>query len=265
MGLFDTIRQPFLKKKLRKEQLEALNSTLWRAIADGKITDEELGEINGYFYDSELTTEEIQKAQADVFSQLVYQAIADRRVSDEEFRSLEHIADRFSLSDQTRQWMQQQIQYFRVFNHIEAGGDLPSVIPGSVIMQKNEICHLSVPGILYEERVVRSTYQGGSRGVSLRVMKGVSFRVGAHRGQIQSERALVPVSQGVFNVTNQRLVFSGDAKSNSTAYPKLLDFQVYADAIQYSITSRQKPVIVGFPTIENAELSALVISRLLNS
>ncbi len=261
MGFFDK----FGKGKLRKEQLEQLNSTLWRIVADGKVTEEELAEINHFFYDSELSPEEIQKAQADVFMQLVYQAIQDRRVTDDEFRSLEHVADRFSLSPQLRGWMQQQIQYYRLFHFIEQGGTLPSIAPQNVLLQKNEECHISVSASLLEERVVRSTYQGGSRGVSIRLMKGVSYRVGAHRGQIQSERALVPVSNGTFSVTNQRLIFSGDKKSNATAYPKLLDFQVYADAVQYSTTSCQKPMIVGFPAQENAELAALVISRVINS
>ena len=261
MGLFDK----FGKGKLRKEQLEQLNSTLWRVVADGNVTDDELAEINHFFYDSELSPEEIQKAKADVFTQLVYQAIQDRRVSEAEFRSLEHVADRFTLPPQLRGWMQQQIQYFRLFDFIEQGGRLPIAAPQNVLLQKNEECYMSVPASLFEEKVVRSTYQGGSHGVSIRLMKGVSYRVGAHRGQIQSERALVPVSNGAFSVTNQRLIFSGDKKSNATAYPKLLDFQVYADAVQYSTTSRQKPIIVGFPASGDAELAALVISRVINT
>jgi hypothetical protein len=265
MGLFDKIRQPFLKKKLRGEQLDQLNDTLWRIVADGKVTDDEVAEINSFFADSELSAEEIQKAIADIFSQIVYQAVADRRVSEQEFRSLEHIADRLSLPAQTRYWMQQQIQYFRLFSEIEAGGDLPVGKAPNIILQKGEECHRSIPGALYEERVVRSTYQGDSHGVSIRIMKGVSYRVGAHRGQIQSERALVPVSDGQFSVTNKRLIFSGNKKSNATAYLKLLDLQVYADAIQYSTTTRQKPIIVGFQHSEEAELSALIISRIINS
>ncbi|MFM9905293.1 MAG: hypothetical protein ACKVQJ_12065 [Pyrinomonadaceae bacterium] len=264
MGLFDKIRQPFLKRKLRKEQLESLNSDIWQIVSDGKVTDEELSQINKYFYDSELSTEEVQKALTDVFSQLVYQAVSDRRVSEVEFQSLEHIANRFSLSAEAHTRLSEQIQYFRLFSQIEAGEELPTITPPNVVLQKNEECYLSIPGALYEERVVRSSYQGGSSGVSIRVMKGVSYRIGAHRGQIQSERAIVPVSDGQFNITNQRLIFSGSNKSNATTYGKLLDLQLYADALQYSTTTRQKPIIVKFRSGEEAELCALVISRAMN-
>ncbi len=264
MGLFDKIKQPFLTRKLRKQNLKELNATLWRSVADGKITDEELTQINSYFHDGDLSADEIQKALAGVFSQLVYQAISDRRVSDKEFQSLDHIADRLSVAPRLRQWMNQQIQYFRLFNVIESGGDLPIGQPQNLILQKGETCHLCIPASLYEERVIRSSYQGGSRGVSIRIMKGVSYRIGANRGQIQSERGMVCVSKGHFIVTNQRLAFSGDRKSASSVFNKLLDFQVYWDAIQYSVTNRQKPFIVSFQRNEEAELSALVISRLMN-
>jgi hypothetical protein len=264
MSLFNKIRQPFAKKRLRREQLEALSATLWRVVADGQITDAELAEIDRFFYDSELSVEEIQKAEADVFSQLVYQAISDRRVTDAEFQSLDHIAVRLALAPQVRNQLRQQIEYYQMLHRLESGGELPTAEARNIILQKNEICHLSLPAVLYEERFVRSTYQGGSRGVSFRIMKGVSYRVGAHRGDIQAERALVPVSDGTFSVTNKRLIFSGNKKSNSTPIPKLLDLQLYADAIQYSITTRQKPVIVGFSD-QSAELCAVVISRLINT
>ena len=264
MGLFDKIKHSFGSGKLKKEQIDELNATVWRAVADGKITDEELEQINSYFYNSELSPEEVQNALADVFTQLVYHAVSDRRVSDIEFQSLEHFANRLSVSIELRQWMYQQIQYYRLFNFIESGGTLPIGQPQNLILQKAEVCHLCLPASLYDERVIRSNYQGGSRGVSIRIMKGVSYRVGASRGFVQAERGLACISQGYFIVTNQRLAFSGDKKSASTAFNKLLDFQVFADAIQYSVTNRQKPFLVGFPRIEDAELSALVISRIMN-
>ena len=75
---------------------------------------------------------------------------------------------------------------------------------------------------------------------------------------------MVPVSEGYFIVTNQRIVFSGDKKSVATPFNKLIDLQVYADAIQFAVSNRQKPVIVKFNTAEESELSALIVSRLIN-
>lgn len=264
MGIFDKLSQPFQAKKLKKEQLDRINQLIWQAVADGIVTDDESKEIDSFFYGSELEAADVQKAKSNVFVDLVRQAIADRRVTSAEYTALENIGKQLSLHPDALNWMRAQVQNFRFLSHIEEGGPLPTVQAPSMILQKGEIAHVAVPAQMYEERVVRSTYQGGSRGVSIRLMKGISYRVGGHRGQIQSERALVIKSTGTFVITNQRLVFSGDKKSAATTYSKFLDFQVYSDAIQYSVTNRQKPFIIGFPENDTSELCALIISRILN-
>ena len=64
-----------------------------------------------------------------------------------------------------------------------------------------------------EEKVISRKYQGGSQGMSFRVMKGVSYRVGGHRGHITSETGVVAVSDGELILTNNRVIFRGDKKS----------------------------------------------------
>lgn len=265
MNFFDKIKQPFKSRKLKKGQLEEIRKILWDSVADGRIDETELERINSFFSQSELTTEEFNQARSDVFTQIVYEAMRDRRVTDSEYDSLEQIADHFNLPTELKKWTREKIAYFRLFSEIESGGDLPAGNPSDLILQKGELCHLSVPASLSEERVIRSSYKGGSHGVSIRIAKGLSYRVGQQRGHLESERGLVVVSEGYFIATNQRLVFSGNKKSVSSPFAKLLDFQVYSNAIQYSVTNRQKPITVGFSNPEDAELSALVVSRLINA
>ena len=131
-------------------------------------------------------------------------------------------------------------------------------------MQKGEVCHVSLPATLVEERVVLRNYQGGSRGVNLRLVKGVSFRLGQQQGKMVSQSGIVPVSEGYFVITNKRLVFSGDRKSITTPIEKLIDLHIFADGLNYSVTTRQKPVIIRLSAPEEAELSALVIPQLIN-
>ncbi len=71
-------------------------------------------------------------------------------------------------------------------------------------------------------------------------MKGVSFRVGAHSGQLVTDTADVPVSDGEFIITSQRLIFRGNSKSFDTKYEKLLEMHNHIDGIYYSETNRQK-------------------------
>jgi hypothetical protein len=79
-----------------------------------------------------------------------------------------------------------------------------------------------------------------------------------------SQSGLVPVSEGYFIITNKRLVFSGNRKSVSTNLDKLLAIEVYADGLMLSSTSRQKPTFIKFERPPEAELAAVLISRVLN-
>src|SRR5215813_13979532 len=105
----------------------------------------------------------------------------------------------------------------------------------------NEKAYWVENGALYEPRVVRRYYEGGSSGVSFRVMKGVNFRVGAHRGNLVSETENVPVSSGTLIITNLRIAFVGDRKSFSTEFRKILDAQPAMDGIRFSEKGKQKP------------------------
>ena len=264
MSFLTNITHPFQKRKIRKEQLQEIEERLMTAVSDGQITDDKLAGVDSFFNESALTAEEYQKVRCDVFAKIVYKAIEDRRVTDDELALLNNVIEKLAIPPEVERWANDKIGYFRWFSKIESGGELPVGTPSNLILQKDEKCHLSIPGSLIEERVVRSNYVGGSRGVSFKIAKGVRYRVGQNRGHIQSERGMVPVSEGYFIVTNQRIVFSGDKKSVETTFKKLIDLQVYSDAIQFAVSNRQKPVIVRFNTPEESELSALIVSRLIN-
>jgi len=75
---------------------------------------------------------------------------------------------------------------------------------------------------------------------------------------------IVPISDGYFVITNKRLVFSGDRKSVTTTIDNLVDLHVFSYGLNYSVTARQKPVIIRLSVPEEAELCALVITRLIN-
>lgn len=264
MGIFDKLKVTFSSGKLKKEQLEKLRETIWNVVTDGEVTDRELEVINKLYSESELSQEDLQKLRNEVFTQIVHQAISDRRVTESELRSLNHLIERLEISPEIESWAEKQIGYYRLFTLIESGESLPQGSPIGLILQKNEVCHLSLPAQLLEERVVSRNYSGGSRGVNVRLIKGVSFKVGQNRGQMVSQTGLVIISEGYFIITNKRLVFSGDRKSVSTAIEKLLDLNVFSNGLSFSATNRQKPTIIQLSVSEEAELCALIISRLIN-
>jgi hypothetical protein len=263
MGFLDKITKPFQDRKLKNEQLLQLRELLVNAVSDLELTDQELLQIKNYFADSKLNAEDFAKIRDEAFMHAVNLAMVDKRVSFEELTALDDIALKLGISRLYYEKIRSGLGIYYLLDTVEKG-ILPEIEPESIILQKNEIAHIEVPSFLLEERVVSRQYTGRSQGVSFRIMKGVSYRVGATRGQLLTQTGIVNVSDGTFVITNKRIIFSGNRKSFNSSLEKILDIQLYNDALQISLTNRQKPVIVGMYSPQTIELCGTLISHLLN-
>jgi hypothetical protein len=131
--------------------------------------------------------------------------------------------------------------------------------PPNVILRDGELVFLVTSGVAVEEKVVRREYAGGSRGVSIRVAKGVSFRVGNSRGHSVPISELVPISEGQLIITSLRVIFQGNPKSFADPIEKLIDIGPGVDGLRYSVMNRTKPRMVRYApgTDYEAVLAAL--------
>jgi hypothetical protein len=131
--------------------------------------------------------------------------------------------------------------------------------PPNVILRDGELVFLVTSGVAVEEKVVRREYAGGSRGVSIRVAKGVSFRVGNSRGHSVPISELVPISEGQLIITSLRVIFQGNPKSFADPVEKLIDIGPGVDGLRYSVMNRTTPRMVRYApgTDYEAVLAAL--------
>ena len=74
-------------------------------------------------------------------------------------------------------------------------------------------------------------YVGGSQGVSVRVAKGVYFRMGGFRGHSIEMCDIEQVDIGMLGVTTQHLYFAGLRQSFRIPYAKVVTFTPFTDAI----------------------------------
>src|SRR6056297_2840301 len=111
----------------------------------------------------------------------------------------------------------------------------------SIILKKNETPLIALADVvtLVEERV-RYTYQGGSSGVSLRIMKGVSYRVGGFKGERVPVEEQKIIDVGSLVITNKRVIFTGPKKSTSFNINKIIGIEVYDDGIRVNREGKQK-------------------------
>lgn len=163
-------------------------------------------------------------------------------------------------SDIPNEWA--RLQRCETLARIREHGPQPIAVM-NVILRKGEQAYWAQPARLYEEKIMSKRYEGGSHGMSIRVMKGVSFRVGAHRGQLVTDTADAPVSDGEFIITSQRLIFRGNSKSFDTKFEKLLEVQNHINGIYFSETNRQKQRKIQYLQ-QNGDIIVEILSYLMS-
>ena len=83
----------------------------------------------------------------------------------------------------------------------------------------------------YLEDKTRRQYVGGSRGVSVRIMKGVYYRMGAFKGHTVENTERVHIDTGFFAITNKNIYFAGSHKGLRVPYSKIVSFEPFSDGI----------------------------------
>lgn len=115
------------------------------------------------------------------------------------------------------------------------GGSIPQriTIDGNlpINLQKGEQVVWAFPNCKYFEDKVRRTYVGGSKGVSVRVMKGVYYRTGSFKGRSVEHTERVHMDTGLVAITNKHIYFAGSAKSTRIPYTKIVSFEPFSDGI----------------------------------
>ncbi|NYB53053.1 MAG: zinc ribbon domain-containing protein [Methanobacteriaceae archaeon] len=148
------------------------------------------------------------------------------------------------LSNEEKRIMEQkaaQNDLVNFVNQLDAGNVNLSTIPNPPIMlKKGEEACVVLGGItLREARAVRHT-RGAYGGPTIRVAKGVSFRMGSVAARSESHEELRNIDQGTLVLTNKRLVFIGSKRTINIDLRKIIAIEAYKDGIASQRENKQK-------------------------
>lgn len=103
--------------------------------------------------------------------------------------------------------------------------------PLPINLQKGEKIVWAYNKCSYLEDKVNRQYVGGSRGASIKIMKGVYYRVGAFKGSTISTVERVLVDRGLVILTDKNIYFAGPTKSLRIPYSKVVTFLPFEDGV----------------------------------
>lgn len=114
-------------------------------------------------------------------------------------------------------------------------GNIPNRVAVSgmpvINFQKDEKIVWAFPNTQYHEDKSRKQFVGGSAGVSIRVMKGVYYRIGAFKGNPVECAQRIHIDTGWLAITNRNIYFTGDKKILRMPYVKIISIAPYSDGI----------------------------------
>jgi hypothetical protein len=171
------------------------------------------------------------------WAQMLDQFLDDSILTQDEQRKLLEFANRFDL---TPEELNTNGAYDRAIKANILSELLQGRTPEAQVnfslpfnLKKTEIVVYLFPSVSYLEERTRRTYVGGSHGVSVRVMRGVYYRVGAFKAKPVVTSQMEYIDSGLLLITSENLYYRGDRKSFRVPYSKIVSFTQYADGIGF--------------------------------
>jgi len=263
MGIIQKIINKYKEAKQKSLNKKEFREILLQAVSDGKLTKEEIDYLDEKKAELGLTDDDIKGIRAEIYAVAFSVAKEDQQITEEEEKELEEIQKYLGLADDEIQTSKKELARLRLLNEIQKG-NLPTVPVTNLVMEKGEKAYWAEPAILMEVKVINRRYEGGWEGVSFRIMKGVSYRVGGYRGHIVSETGLVPVRDGELVITSNRIIFRGDVKAFAIKLDKILDIQIFTDGLKFTENNKSIPRIIKFKQQGNYDIVGAVLSYAIN-
>jgi hypothetical protein len=187
-----------------------------------------------------------------LYSDLFVEFESDEELDKNELETLQDLEESLSLTHEEVDFEQRVLPYHYVYM-IKNEGKLPKVNLKcetgftKPILKANEEIHFWMPAILNEMKTVNLGYQGGSSGISIRAMKGVSFRVGACRGHVNKAQKSVTTSMGHLMITNKRIMLHPLPGNKPVSIPlnKILSYNCFENGVEIYKEGREKGFFFG--------------------
>lgn len=186
---------------------------------------------------AEMTPEHMKRVMALKRTELVDKALEDHILTEDEEYRLKSIIDAFSLPQSAidERGHLSQLVKAAILRDLQAGTPKTRISldrPLPFKLQTKEVVLWAFPQTRLLERITKRKITGGSTGASIRVMKGLYWRVGAFQGTPISWDETHHTDTGLLILTNKNILFSGPVRNQRILYTRLASIDPYRDAIE---------------------------------
>jgi hypothetical protein len=168
-------------------------------------------------------------------SAMVDRALADQVLSDAEEARIREVAAAFGFENRLEEiGVNRRLVKARILRDIDAGR-IPRHVnvegPMPLNLGRGEVIIWIFNNASYYTMRTRTQYVGGSHGMSVRIAKGVYYRVGASKGERVQSQQLSQEGVGDFVVTDRCVYFLSSIKVIKLPAKKIVSVTPYADGL----------------------------------
>lgn len=192
----------------------------------------------------------ISQKEVDQLFQLSFDEFAEKiinrgRITDEELEEIERFIKKTEWSEDRIDChgFLSKVIYLHVNQSVQ-NGIVPTfhTIPKNVcpfILNPNEEIIWIFNNVDFYQTKLHKSYTGGSSGVSIRITKGVYYKVGGHKGRIESNYSLDYIDSGSIYLTTNGIYYKSYNQALELPFNKLLTFECDSRCIKIQLkTSR---------------------------
>jgi hypothetical protein len=208
-----------------------------QSVVSGTLTDTIPALLNQIADRAQISQVERRALYVQGWSEAVEHALEDNLLNEAEEKQLVRLQNTLLL---TQEDLERDGSYSRVTKAAVLRDVCNGIVPKRVVvdggallfnLQKTEQIVWAFPQSDYLEDKTRREYVGGSHGISIRISRGVYYRVGAFKGRPVERTERRYVDTGMALVTNKHIYFGGSRKSLRVPYSKVISFQPFSDGI----------------------------------
>ncbi|MBP9760855.1 MAG: hypothetical protein KBD15_01275 [Candidatus Magasanikbacteria bacterium] len=253
----------FVKKFLTKREGKIKYDQLLKGfLSDGTLEGIEKQELEKIAKEYGFSTDELLDAHKKASTLAFQNIIGDGKITEDEKKSLEELMDYFGISQKDFEFDQKAFNKFYTLGLIEKG-ILPEIQQHNIdiIFKKGEILHWGCSAIIKKYKRVTNRISYGGTTASIKIMKGLRYRVGSASFSTSSSEHLVTEDSGAFWLTNQRIGFKGNRKNFAFPFSKIHAFELTQAGLVIFKEGKETPYIIG---LDDYDIPCMMISHILN-
>ena len=252
MDFLLSILKHFPQPDLRPKDVREFHDAVYKAIADGKITEAEIAQLEEARERLGLSEDVVRMIRHDLYVSAFRAVGEDEEVTEDEWDQMEHIQDFLGLNDVKIASTKKELYRLRILSEIKKG-DLPVVQADGVILQEGELVH-------WHEKVAIFEHADGKEGKTLTLTKGVSLTQGPITDH--AKRRWQSADAGTLYLTNKRIIIRGSGESSAIKFGSIIDVECFVEGVLLHV-NRRKRMLLQYATSGNHSVVASILFALL--